>query len=159
MATSFVGFNNKGFWCEDAYLEVWLLFLIEELKYQTIYHNYDLLSYVINDWYTYATLGFVGCIDLDLDNIIKSNDELELFLHVANRVNKELLLDEKVSADEMQIIGKEIRGVQWIEAPGSVSIVKVGVYFVKLLESKLVKDVYSSLEYLSPDNWNSLNII
>src|SRR3977135_974027 len=68
LGTSFIEFNGKGFWTRDAYLEVWLGALVQEIDHLPSLSEW--LTLLRQEWHLQATAGFSGCICPDLDRLV-----------------------------------------------------------------------------------------
>jgi hypothetical protein len=157
MATSFVEYNGNGFWCNDAYLETWLYLYVKEIENEETLPKPALRNKIVTDWYLAATVGFVGCINLDLDNIIKSNDDRGFLLSVANYLHESLISFGKYIPENIIVdIENNMQGVKWSQAPLVSSIAKVGVLFKQLLKGELNMKSNSPLDYLDAEEWNKI---
>jgi hypothetical protein len=157
MATSFVEYSSKGFWCDDAYLEVWAYLFVKEVEACNWQTNSDLEKRILTDWYLAATAGFMGCIDLRLDDIIESDNDKAFLLSVAGNLQDKLLkLTTVLPPYLMAAIENEIKGVKWMQPPLAKSIAKVGLLFQQLLNGNLDTKVNSPLDYLSQEQWNEI---
>ncbi|HEX8330381.1 MAG TPA: hypothetical protein VF629_22815 [Hymenobacter sp.] len=150
-------YHDHGFWCNDAYLEVWTLLFVKEVEKGQFHANSKLKDRVVNDWYLAATVGFVGCIDLSLDDIITSDEDRAFLLNVAEVLNAHLSsLPIGLPVATMAVIENEIRGEKWPVPPLTNSILKVGVLFSQLMRGDLTTKSNSPLDYLKPENWNRI---
>ncbi|QIL77146.1 hypothetical protein [Hymenobacter sp. HDW8] len=112
---------------------------------------------IVTEWYLAATVGFVGCINLDLDNIINSDDDRNFLLTITSDLHERLVrfgkrIPENIIAD----IENSSPGIKWAQAPLVNSIAKVGVLFKQLLKGDLNLKSTSSLDYLKPEAWNRI---
>ncbi|WP_133273916.1 hypothetical protein [Hymenobacter radiodurans] len=112
---------------------------------------------VVTEWYLAATVGFVGCINLDLDNIINSDDDRDFLLLIADDMQERLLrFGKRIPKNIIADIENNSLGIKWAQAPLVNSIAKVGVLFKQLLKGDLNFKSNSPLDYLKPEVWNSI---
>jgi hypothetical protein len=156
MATSFVKYHDNGFWCNDAYLEIWLYLFVKEAEKQQYQTDSPLRDRVLGDWYLAATVGFMGCIDLRLDEIIHSDEDKAFLLGIASTLHSILSPHDVIPPLLMAAIEKDIRGEKWMEPPLAKSIMKVGTLFTQLLKGELTTKSNSPLTYLNPEQWNKI---
>ena len=152
MATSFVAFRRFGFWCNDSVLETWLSYFLEVLDRQENLPNW--LQQLHQDWEVQATVGFVGCIDLLLDEVATDESRVATLLKLAAQTNHLLAAHgEFIPAETLNQRQYQPDGVTWTAAVATANFLKVGQLFSRLLEGKLHTTASSPLDYLNPKNW------
>ena len=153
MAASCVKFKEKAFWSDDAWLEGWLYFFVQELS--KLKRSDIWIKQIEGDWYLQAKLGFMGCINLGLDEVIDSQEKKEILEAIALKVNNKFLVFGKVLPNHI-LTELETIGHNWPSPPKTSNFIKVGQLFIELINERLQWTVSSSLEYKRPENWETL---
>ena len=152
MATSYVAFRRFGFWCNDSVLEVWLLYFLEVLDQEGNLPGW--LQKLHLDWEVQATVGFVGCIDLLLDEVATDESRIAILLDLSNQTNHLLASHgEFIPAEVLNQRQYQPDGVTWTAAVDTAIFLKVGQLLSRLLEGKLQTTASSPLDYLEHKNW------
>jgi hypothetical protein len=152
MATSFVAFHNFGFWCNDSVLETWLSYFLKVLDQQE--NLPDWLQQLHQNWEVQATVGFVGCIDLLLDEVATDESRVTILVGLVARTNQLLAAHgEFIPAEVLNHLPYQPAGVTWYDAVATALFLKVGQLLSRLLEEKLQTTASSPLDYLEPKNW------
>jgi hypothetical protein len=161
LGTSFTQFNGKGFWTRDAYLEVWLGALVQEIDHSHSLSEAEWLALVRQEWHLQATAGFSGWIHPDLDEWITNDEEKHLLIAVSEwavtalaaygdvipcNVLNALTSDETISSSEKDFT---------VDSP-SAPFLRVGRAFIQLLKGELITTVGDKDAYVgapSPEEW------
>lgn len=145
MATSFIGYQAKGFWCSDTDLESWLAFAVLELDTYRPLQGW--LQEVYQAWSFYSKVGITGAIDLELDQFICSEERktwLLAFIHqVENQLNQ---LGDTIPCGLLNPLLPP--GTYWVEDPPTVWLTIVGRRIQQLVEGNMLTDESSPLDYL-----------
>lgn len=75
MGTSYTSYGRLGFWSHDDTVELWLYLLVAEIDAQP--DPAPWLRQARDDWYLQATVGFLGCVSVDLDRHLAGASERE----------------------------------------------------------------------------------
>lgn len=135
MATSFIDFKNKGFWCMDSYLEVWLNFFAQIIeKMDTIP---EWLLETKNDWLIQASSGFTGCIELQLDSIITTCVRKDLIEQIIIKTNLSLLEHgDYITKEDLNSLRLH-KGLIWLDSVKTSNFTKVGKLLIELINENL----------------------
>lgn len=152
MASSFVRFEEYGFWSSDGFLQIWLYFLVQEINHRPDTPGW--LKEAAEDWALQAQGLFSGSIYVGLDEYITVPTRKELLIDLSNEAIKTLqgygkffLSKEMLNRPEL---GTEL-GIVWTADIPVKNVVKLGEQFIKLLKSDL-KSTVSSQDSL-PSVW------
>ncbi|WP_375435517.1 hypothetical protein [uncultured Hymenobacter sp.] len=136
MATSLVDFKSFGFWCDDSVLETWLSYFLQVLDREENLEGW--LQQVRLDWQVQATAGFMGCIDLSLDDIATDQGRIATLLKLGVQTNHLLASHgEFIPAEVLNHHTYKAPGVIWTDAVATVVFLEVGQLFSSLLEGNL----------------------
>ena len=152
MATSFVAFRRFGFWCNDSVLETWLSYFLEVLDHEENLPGW--LQQLHQDWQVQATAGFVGCIDLLLDEVATDESRVTTLLTLAAQTNHLLASHgEFIPAGVLNQRQYQPADGTWTVAVATAMFLKVGQLFSGLLQGKLQTTASSPLDYLELKDW------
>jgi hypothetical protein len=151
MATSFVEFRQFGFWCNDSVLETWLSYFLEVLDQEKNLPGW--LQQLHQEWQVQATAGFMGCINLSLDEVATDEGRVAALLRLSILTNEVFASHgEFVPAEVLNKLKyKPLDGI-WAGAVTTAKFLEVGQLFGQLLEGKLQTTSSSPLTYLNPNN-------
>lgn len=159
MATSFVEYREKGFWCDGAYLKLWLYLLIKEAESEANIFQNALPAQLIEQWRFMATIMSGSAIELSVDELLANKHDKRLLIKIIGKLHQKLLsYGYRIPAQLIIDANRDIKGSIWEEAPLTNSIAKVGVLFQRLLRYKLATNASSPLYYLEFNHWNSLEL-
>lgn len=159
MASSYVEFQTKGFWCADAYLEVWLFNAVAEMD--KLPNRSSWIDEIRGEWYMMATSGMTGCINLFLDTVITNDERKEHLQRIALAVNRFFAgYGESIPLDIVNKVFTEGDGFSegdgFISPPETANFIKVGKLFIELINGRLSTTASSPLDYLRPENWKKI---
>jgi hypothetical protein len=145
MATSFVEYRSKGFWCDDAVLEAWLSFAVLELRSRIREDAWG--QALSSEWAFYAQAGMMGAIDLRLDHFLSSDEKETRLLALIDAVERRLTqLGERLPLELLNPLMPP--GTWWREAPPTEWFTVVGSRMRGLIQGTLLTDASSPLDYL-----------
>ena len=135
MATSFIDFKNRGFWCEDSYLEVWLNYFSQIIE--TMDSIPEWLLETKNEWIIQASSGFTGCIELQLDSIITTSERKDLIEQIIIKTNLSLLEHgDYITKEDLNSLRLHI-GLIWLDSEKTSNFTKVGKLLIELINENL----------------------
>ncbi len=155
LGTSFIEFNGKGFWTRDAYLEVWLGALVQEIDHLPSLSEW--LTLLRQEWHLQATAGFSGCICPDLDRLVTTPEEKRLLIALSEQVVTTLAAYGNVipcdvlnalTIDETIVSREEDFTVDAPSAP----FLRVGRAFIQLLKGELTTTVGNKDAYVGANS-------
>jgi hypothetical protein len=88
LGSSFTCFRERGFWSQDATLEVWLILLAQQAAKR---QQQTWLVEAAENWHRQGTLGFIGCVSAGLDEIATSDDRIAIVIELSHRALAYLL--------------------------------------------------------------------
>lgn len=139
MGSTFVEFRNKGFEANDATIEIWLLFLVDEIDRVT--SPPDWLKETREEWHLQATAGFGFGVMPGLDNVVTSAERRTVILDLSTKaLNRLHDYGPTIKKDELNAIRKGGDKVFFTKDLPSEAFEKVGEYFIKLLREELKPD-------------------
>jgi hypothetical protein len=145
MATSYIGYQANGFWCQDSVLEGWLAFAVLELEGRTL--SAPWMHEVQQEWTFYAQAGVIGAIDLTLDYFLATAERKTWMVALMQAVQKRFVqLGDTVSVALLNPLLP--KGTYWVEDPPTSLFLAVGERLVQLLEGRLLTNESSPLDYL-----------
>jgi hypothetical protein len=136
MATSFVSFQNHGFWAADADLEVWLYFLAQQID--SMSSPSDWLREVGKYWHTQATAGFHGFIAVNLDEFANTEDRCSQLVALNEAALQTLRSHGPyLRREELNTMETGGSGSYFTADRPTEDFAKVGEHFIKLLRNEL----------------------
>ena len=137
MGSSFVEYRGRGFWVGDSRLEVWLYLLATEIDRRS--DDPDWLASARDHWYEQATVGFVGCINADLDQIAASDARREDLINLSEAAVLRLeARGESIGRDELNAMGTGSPGSEFLADMPTDALSAVGERFIQLLKGEVV---------------------
>jgi hypothetical protein len=111
------------------------------------------LQQLHQEWQIQATAGFMGCINLSLDEVATDGGRIAILLKLSALTNEAFASHGQFvpAAVLNNLKYKPLDGV-WTGAVATVKFLEVGQLFGHLLEGKLQTTASSPLTYLEPDN-------
>ena len=154
MATSFVSYQGFGFWCHDSHLEVWLGFAVEVLDGRGL----ELPAWQLREeWHFKASVGFTGCIELDLDDTLTDAGRLPAMQELVAATNRLLATHgHHLSAVVLNSRPTKPAGLRWDSDAVTADFLAVGHLLRALLAGELTTTASSPLHYLAPEQWHQL---
>lgn len=145
MATSFIEYRSKGFWCDDAVLEAWLSFAVLELRSRIREDAWE--QALSSEWAFYTKAGIVGAIDLQLDHFLASDEQERRLFALIDAVESRLTqLGDRLPLDLLNPLMPP--RTRWVEAPPTEWFTIVGSRMQALIQGNLLTDAGSPLDYL-----------
>lgn len=133
MGSSFIEFNNYGFWAKDSSIEVWLYLLVIEID--KIEDLPDWLKKTREQWLIDATAGFIGCISPNLDKYLTNYDKVLLVIKLSGDVLKWLSQQKSLSYKYLNSLG--VGGIWWTRDIKAEVFIQIGRKFIELLKGEL----------------------
>jgi hypothetical protein len=141
MGTSFVEFQNKGFWARDGSLEVWLHFLATEIDWLPTPSPW--LHRLRDHWYQQAQSGAVGCLWVGLDDFVTQDAQVEEVILLCEAALRRLMsYGEVLPQDYLNSIASE--GSSWSRDVEVTAFTRIGHAFKQLLRGELATDAATS---------------
>lgn len=136
MGTSFVSFQNHGFWTRDASLELWLRLLAAEVE--RLEEAPGWLRTAAEDWKTQATAGMTGCVAANLDECASTPDRIVLLLALSESALESLRARGSVlSMAWLNSLGLGGPGSYFAADVPAEVFVRTGETFIELLRGQL----------------------
>ncbi|MEK6482598.1 hypothetical protein WJR50_34040 [Catalinimonas sp. 4WD22] len=144
MATSFVKYREFGFWAKDSFLEGLLYLSVRELKVKV--SNKEWLVDIVEDWIFASTVGYVGCIPVDLDKKFDSEEKRLLLISVLQNIIASLETEDNyLTVEELNKNKIGTGGWQKINTNGFIDTAK---QMLKLMSGDLRTNASSPIDYL-----------
>lgn len=143
MATSYIDYNNFGFWLNDRFLAATLYLIQKNLKNET--DKSDFLNRIIAELYDASTVGYVGCIP----NNIQEFDNTKKRNYLKNALSKsieQIINSPKELVDEFNNI--QVGGFVWQEMPKPEMIGTIKL-LIKLINGEIRTNAASKIDYLN----------
>jgi hypothetical protein len=139
MGSSVIQFRGKGFWAPDSDLEVWLYLLAQEVD-----RTPDPPGWLLRageHWLVQASVGFMGCVDPDLDRFAATTAQVAVMLQLTDRTLRRL--DEYrsvLSPEDLNAMHTGGEGSYFTRAIPRAAFRKVGERFRMLLLGMVATD-------------------
>lgn len=143
MGSSFVKYDEKGFWARDGGLEVWLHLLVCEMDKLEAPASW--LQELRGYWNDQSTIGLMGCIWAGLDEFV-TDDERRKQVLLLSELAMQRLDDygEVITADELNAMEVGGAGSTFMCDLPPDKFKVIGHAFIKLLRGKLDTDASTS---------------
>ncbi|RZL07143.1 MAG: hypothetical protein EOO89_23505 [Pedobacter sp.] len=141
MGTSYVGFIDKGYWTNDAFLEGFSYLLAREFKKINNKEHWQID--MIENWIT-ATVGFVGCVP-SYFKLFDSHDKIQVLRNTLLNILSQL------RSNPMYITVSELNehniGQRVWQNPSVDSFINITQLTLKLIDGELNTDASSPIDY------------
>jgi len=143
MGSSYTEYRGRGFWTRDGRLEIWLYQLV--LTIDSRPDRPAWLRPARDHWELEATVGFVGCIDPDLDGILGTDaDRVAALADLCEQALRAVRDAGVIRRDAMASAGVGGPGTVWLGDVAAGPILTVGRAFVDLLTDRSGEDATTS---------------
>ena len=134
MGSTFVEFNQKGFWANDSILELWLRLLAWHLDEPS--NDEVNIKLIRNQWLLASRGFFQGCVPVELDSLIKtSSDSQVIEKAIASLVESLKTSGEILDEKHINLLGFEYTWRKGVRVAG---LIEMGESFQDLISGKIV---------------------
>lgn len=133
MGTSYIKYNDRGFWTPDSDIEVWLYLF--SLEIDTLPEKPDWLLKLKETVHFYATAGFVGCINPDLNGLINTPEKKDIAFEISQKVlNRLRHFGETIPLTTINSWGFGGPQSKYVKEPPVQKFIETGEQFISLLK-------------------------
>lgn len=136
MGSSYVKFQERGFWVRDGNLELWLHLMSSEVNLATEKQP-EWLTELACEWRLAASVHFNGCVSACLDEFIRDlPDRRDVVVEVVRSTLERLSRIQFISAQELNRV--RLSGeTDWERDVPVGPVLKLGSFFELLLKGEL----------------------